>query len=86
MADTVVTIEVGIPNLEEITRIINAWFDAAPIETAYACFQGDQEGADELDDPDNMEDKVERERIMATTERGIGILWVEAARKRTEKP
>jgi hypothetical protein len=33
-----------------------------------------------------MEDKIERERIMATTERGIGVLWVEAARKRTEKP
>lgn len=86
MPDTVITVEVGMPTLEELTRIINLWFDAAPLENAYACFQGDQAGADERGDTDNQEDRIERERIMATTERGIGILWLDAARKRADRP
>ena len=57
---TTVSIEVGVPDQAELSRIVDAWFDAAPIQTAYAVFEGD--GAQ--DDHDLSEE--EQHRVMST--------------------
>jgi hypothetical protein len=72
-----ITIEVGVPDQSELTRIVNAWFDAAPLETAYAVFEGDgpQDGHDLSTE--------EQRRIISTATR---YLWLAAARKRVARP
>jgi hypothetical protein len=80
-----VEMTVTMPNVEEITRIIDAWFAAQPLEIAYAAFAGHTEGAIECDEPYDLPE-FERERIMTTFQKGLGLLWLGAARKRAEKP
>jgi hypothetical protein len=76
---------VNMPSFDEIERIITEWFAAQPLEIAYAAFQGHEEGAVEIDEPYDLPE-FERERILNTTKRGIGLLWLEAARKRAATP
>jgi len=66
-----------IPHPGEIARIIDAYFDAAPIQVAYAVFEGD--GPADSEDLDELE----QERTIVTA---IRYLWLKAARKRLEKP
>jgi hypothetical protein len=73
---TTVQIEVGVPDLGEIERIVDAWFDAAPLSTSYAVFEGDgpQDGHDLS--------TGEQRRVMMTA---VRYLWLAAARKRVQR-
>jgi hypothetical protein len=74
VADT--TIEVGLPTVEEVTRIIEAWFDVQPITTAYEVLAGDDLGIGEIS-PDDQR------RVQGMAMR---YWWLAAARKRLERP
>ena len=79
---TQITVEVGIPDHHELQRICDEWFDAAPLETAYAAIQGDDEAGAETGDYSELPER-EQERVKATA---LRYMWLAAARKRLEKP
>jgi len=76
-----ITLEVDVPDQAELARIVDAWFDAQPLSTAYAVFEGDEEGS-RRDDPKDL-DTEEQRRVISTATR---YLWLAAARKRAERP
>jgi hypothetical protein len=76
MAGRTITVELGTPSVEEITRIIDAWFDTQPLSTAYEVFEGDDGGIGEL--------PVREQRLMQDT--AMRYWWLSAARKRAAKP
>jgi hypothetical protein len=76
-----VLIEVGLPTAEELERIVDAWFDAQPLESAYACFAGDQEASDEINKYDDLNTEEQDHAILTATR----YLWLRAARKRAAK-
>lgn len=69
-------ITIGIPTVEEITRIIDLWFDLGPLENAYGVFEGDDQGIEDL--------PPEQQRLIQAT--AIRYWWLNAARKRAAKP
>jgi hypothetical protein len=71
-----ITVELGLPTPEEITRIIEAWFDSGPLENAYGVFEGDDLGIEDLPPAE--------QRLMQET--AIRYWWLNAARKRAAKP
>ena len=77
MNHTVITIELALPTPPELERIVTEWFDAAPMSTVYAVFEGDG--------PSDGEDlsPAEQERVFGTA---VRYMWLRAARKRLEKP
>jgi len=72
-----ITLEVDVPDQTELARIVDAWFDAQPLSTAYAVFEGD--GPDDGTDLSTEEQR----RVISTATR---YLWLAAARKRVERP
>ena len=79
MSDTMTTVsvEVGMPDATEIERVVTAWFDAAPLSSTYAVFEGDGS-----DDGDDLPTKEQNRVIMSATR----YLWLRAARARAAKP
>lgn len=73
---TTVELTVGLPTREELARIVDAWFDAQPLSTAYAVFEGDDQGVGEMT-------PEEQRRIQETA---VRYWWLNAARKRAAKP
>jgi hypothetical protein len=74
--NTTITVEVGVPTIEELTRIIEAWFDAGPLQNAYGVFEGDDQGIEDL--------PPEEQRLIQ--ESALRYWWLAAARKRASKP
>jgi hypothetical protein len=74
---TTVYVDLGVPDVEEITRIVDAWFDAAPLSTSYSVFAGDGEN-----DGSDLS-IVEQRRVVSTA---VRYLWLAAARKRVARP
>jgi hypothetical protein len=72
-----VELTVGLPTVEELQRVVDEYFDAQPLQTAYAVFEGDG--------PSDNKDLSEYEqgRAMYTA---VRYMWLSAARKRVEKP
>jgi hypothetical protein len=75
---TRVELSVGLPTVEEITRIVDAFFDANPLSTAYGVFQGDDQRGD------LPELTLREQRLFQET--AVGYWWLNAARKRAERP
>jgi hypothetical protein len=78
---TTVTTEVSMPNVEEIQRVIDEWFDAQPLSTAYAAIQGDDEANAATGDYSEL-DEHEQRRVMMTAFR---YMWLSAVRKRLRR-
>jgi len=74
-----VELTVGLPTVEELQRVVDEYFDAQPLQTAYAVFEGDAPEPGELRDLDDYEQK----RTMNTA---VRYMWLGAARKRASKP
>lgn len=73
---------VRMPDANELQRVVDAWFDAAPIQTSYAAIQGDDEANAETGNYDNL-DESEQTRVKATA---VRYMWLSAVRKRLAKP
>jgi hypothetical protein len=71
-----------IPDVEELQRICDEFFDQAPLETAYAAIQGDDEANAATGDYDELPVE-EQQRVMATA---LRYMWLSAVRKRLAKP
>jgi hypothetical protein len=72
-----VELTVGLPTIEELQRVVDEYFDAQPLQTAYAVFEGDG--------PSNNKDLSEYEQTR-TMHTAVRYMWLSAARKRVEKP
>ena len=72
-----VELTVGLPTVEELQRVVDEYFDAQPLQTAYAVFEGDG--------PENGDDLKPSEQLRAMST-AIRYMWLSAARKRVEKP
>lgn len=70
-----------IPNVENIQRVLDEWFDSRPLTTAYAALAGFQEGADETDGEFELP-LDEQERIKASA---VKYFWLSAIRKRLSR-
>jgi hypothetical protein len=68
---------VGLPTVEELQRVVDEYFDAQPLSTAYAVFEGDG--------PRDGKDLSEYEQGRAM-HAAVRYMWLSAARKRVEKP
>lgn len=75
---TTVTLEVGMPDVDEIQRIIDAWFDAQPITAAYGAIAGDDEASAETGHYGELAPEEQR-RVQMTACR---YFWLSAVRKR----
>lgn len=79
---TPVDVTVSLPTVEEISRIIDEFFAAQPLEIAYAVIQGDDEGNIETGEyTEKSADEQERVKNVA-----MRYWWLSAARKRLAKP
>jgi hypothetical protein len=73
---TKIEITVGLPTPEEIGRIIDAFFAANPLSTAYGVIEGDDQGIGEMS-PDD---------VRRFQETAVRYWWLAAARKRMDRP
>lgn len=69
---------IGMPDAEELQRVVDEWFAAQPITTAYAAIQGDDE-ANALTGDYSELDAQEQQRVKATA---LRYMWLSAVRKR----
>jgi len=78
---TRVELSVGLPTVDEITRIVDAFFDANPLSTAYEVIHGDEPL---FIDGELFQLTPHQERRYQ--EIAVGIWWLAAARKRLDRP
>jgi hypothetical protein len=73
---------IAIASVEELQRIVDEFFDKAPLETAYGAIAGDDEANVAKGDYDELPIEEQR-RIQAVACR---YFWLSAVRKRLAKP
>lgn len=70
----------GAPEVTELQRLVDLWFDSRPMSTAYAVIEGDEEGRIETGSFEELYAlDTEQEQVKNSA---VRLMWLSAVRKR----